>query len=131
MKNSTNQYSVSGPTWLLRLESLVWFFISLYAYYHFQGTWKLFLIAFLIPDISLVGYLFGPKIGAIAYNAMHIEVWPALLACYGFFFGMPTVLLLAIIWLSHIHLDRMLGFGLKYSDAFKHTHLGNLPFGHD
>ncbi|MCL4805949.1 MAG: DUF4260 family protein, partial [Anaerolineae bacterium] len=29
----------------------------------------------------------------------------------------------ALIWLAHIGLDRMLGFGLKYPDAFRHTHL--------
>ncbi|MCE5294555.1 MAG: DUF4260 domain-containing protein [Chlamydiales bacterium] len=123
------QQAQSGPTKLLRLESLVWFIVSVYAYYQFQGTWTLFLVAFLVPDLSIAAYLLGPKVGAIAYNLMHIEVWPALLACYGFFFGMPTLVLLGLIWLAHIHLDRMLGFGLKYSDAFKHTHLGNLLIG--
>jgi hypothetical protein len=34
---------------------------------------------------------------------------------------------LALIWLAHIGLDRLLGTGLKYNDRFTHTHLGDRP----
>jgi hypothetical protein len=31
---------------------------------------------------------------------------------------------LALIWVNHIGVDRLLGYGLKYSDGFWWTHLG-------
>jgi hypothetical protein len=47
----------------------------------------------------------------------------------GFSVGMAhcTTLLLALIWIGHIELDRMLGFGLKYPTRFKDTHLDPEP----
>ncbi len=32
----------------------------------------------------------------------------------------------AVIWIAHIALDRFLGFGLKYSQAFQPTHIQNV-----
>ena len=29
-----------------------------------------------------------------------------------------------LVWLAHIGMDRLLGYGLKYDDHFQHTHLG-------
>jgi uncharacterized protein DUF4260 len=37
------------------------------------------------------------------------------------------VMALALIWLAHIELDRLLGMGLKYNDRFTHTYLGDRP----
>ena len=34
---------------------------------------------------------------------------------------------LALVWLAHIGLDRLLGMGLKYNDRFTHAHLGDRP----
>jgi hypothetical protein len=31
---------------------------------------------------------------------------------------------IAVIWFAHIGMDRLVGYGLKYSGDFKHTHLG-------
>ena len=31
-----------------------------------------------------------------------------------------------MIWAAHIGIDRALGFGLKYPDAFSSTHLGGI-----
>ena len=31
---------------------------------------------------------------------------------------------LGLVWLAHIGSDRLLGYGLKYSDDFQRTHLG-------
>ncbi len=35
-------------------------------------------------------------------------------------------LLAGLVWVAHIGLDRMLGYGLKYASAFSHTHLGRI-----
>ena len=32
----------------------------------------------------------------------------------------------ALIWLAHIGGDRMVGYGLKYPDSFKHTHFNEV-----
>src|SRR6201999_1478620 len=66
------------------------------------------------PDLSFAAYLAGPKIGAIAYNAVHSTIVPMGMLAVGFGFAPPLVLSLALIWLSHIGLDRALGYGLKY-----------------
>ena len=38
----------------------------------------------------------------------------------------PLAVAAALILAGHIGFDRMLGYGLKYPDAFGHTHLGKL-----
>ena len=38
---------------------------------------------------------------------------------------------LALVWLAHVGLDRLLGMGLKYNDRFTHTHLGDRPDARD
>ncbi len=120
--------TLAKPLNLLRLEGIVWFLVSLYFYTYFQGTWSLFFSLILIPDLSLIGYLFGSKVGAICYNIMHVEIWPAILAIFSIFFGFPLLIQIAFIWFCHINFDRMLGLGLKYTDGFTHTHLGVISF---
>ena len=39
---------------------------------------------------------------------------------------LPALLPFALIWANHIGVDRLLGYGLKYSDGFGFTHLGRL-----
>jgi hypothetical protein len=83
-------------------------------------------ILFLVPDLSFAGYLAGPRIGAIVYNAAHSTLAPAALMAAGFALASPLVLSIAMIWLAHIGFDRALGYGLKYSDGFGFTHLGRI-----
>jgi hypothetical protein len=33
---------------------------------------------------------------------------------------------IALIWANHIGIDRMLGYGLKYAEGFRFTHLGRI-----
>jgi hypothetical protein len=40
--------------------------------------------------------------------------------------GLPFGLQIALIWGAHIGMDRAVGYGLKYADAFKHTHLSEV-----
>ena len=76
-----------------------------------------------MPDVSMVGYLANARIGAAVYNAVHTYLLPLLLGVYSVSTDHRTPLLLALIWLAHIGLDRMLGFGLKCPTEFKDTHL--------
>lgn len=90
-------------------------------------SWMLFGVLFLAPDLSFLGYLAGPRIGAAAYNLAHSYAGPGIAAALALLTGRPPVL--ALIWAAHIGFDRALGYGLKYPTDFKDTHLGRLPGG--
>jgi hypothetical protein len=87
----------------------------------------MFAVLFLVPDISMLGYLGGRKLGAAVYNVSHTYILPAALGAYGLFQLQPFALAVALIWIGHIGFDRLLGFGLKYETAFGHTHLSEAP----
>ncbi len=112
------------PNALLRLEGLVLFLLAIAVYRHESYGWTLFWSTILAPDISMLGYLAGPKIGAVCYNIAHSKLLPGALALAGLFSGNPLLPSLSLVWFAHIGFDRMLGYGLKYPEGFKATHLG-------
>ncbi len=114
------------PRWLLRLEGLAVFIAALIAYRATGAGWGLFALAILAPDLSMLGYLGGPRIGAALYNAAHSYLAPALLAAAGWWLASPLATSLALIWIAHIGFDRALGYGLKYAGGFGLTHLGRV-----
>lgn len=85
--------------------------------------WWLFALLFFVPDISMIGYLAGPRIGALSYNVFHTYLTPTVIAIVGFLGGAPIVTEISMIWFAHIGFDRALGYGLKQSSGFKDTHL--------
>jgi hypothetical protein len=118
---------VSGiPRTWLRLEGAAVLIASLVAFEQQHASWILFAAAFLAPDLSMLGYLAGPIVGAWTYNVVHSYVAPIALVVVAIGFGHPSLLPWALIWLAHIGLDRLLGYGLKYSSAFNDTHLGGI-----
>ena len=90
------------------------------------GSWWIFFVLFLAPDLSFAGYLGGPRWGAIVYNAAHSTLAPMALMVAGFGLAAPLLQSLATIWLAHIGFDRALGYGLKYPAGFGFTHLGRI-----
>jgi Domain of unknown function (DUF4260) len=90
------------------------------------GSWPLFFLLILAPDLSMLGYLAGPRIGAIAYNLVHALIAPLCLLALGFLGGQEPAIHIAMIWLAHIAIDRALGYGLKFSTGFQDTHLGRI-----
>jgi hypothetical protein len=111
------------PLALLRLEGAVVLAAAVYAYSWSRGSWLLFALLFLAPDLSMDGYLIDAGAGSIAYNAIHTYAGPLLLAAYSMVTDHRTALLISLIWISHIGFDRLLGYGLKYPTQFKDTHL--------
>lgn len=79
---------------------------------------------FLVPDLSLLAFLWGRCAGVPAYNATHSTLGGVSLAMSGTLVCDPLLLSLAAIWLGHVGFDRMLGYGLKHFASFHHTHLG-------
>jgi hypothetical protein len=89
----------------------------------------MFALLIFAPDLSMLGYLAGPRVGAIAYNLVHTWAAPVVLFVIGWWGGLPILLPLAFILGAHIGFDRALGFGLKLPTSFRDTHLGRIGRG--
>lgn len=115
-----------GLRTMLRLEGLTLFVGMTLLYAVWDGSWWVYAILILAPDISFAGYLAGPRAGAIIYNTAHSYMAPMALMTTGFATSSPLTLSIAMIWLAHIGIDRALGYGLKYFAGFGFTHLGRI-----
>lgn len=113
---------MSLPRLLLHLEGAAVLIVATAAYFRLGHPWWLFLLLLLAPDLSALGYLAGARAGSVAYNLAHIIVWPLALVAFGWWQGAPMAVAVGFVWLAHIGLDRMVGYGLKYPDAFKANH---------
>lgn len=109
---------------LIKLEELALFGLAIYLNSFLPFPTWVFWALFLAPDLGMLGYLVNPKVGAITYNLFHHK--GIAIACYflGYFLIIHELTLVGVILLGHSSFDRILGYGLKYADAFQHTHLG-------
>lgn len=114
------------PIALQRLEGGVLLALSLLVYWKFAGPWLVYVLLILAPDLFMLGYLGGPRLGAAVYNLGHTWLFPGILAAVGIIAGTSFAVDVALIWLGHIGLDRLLGYGLKLPTAFRDTHLGRI-----
>lgn len=87
-------------------------------------AWWWYWLLFLTPDISMIGYAINTKIGATLYNVAHHKGMAFLLFVAGLVSSSPTLEFVGLLLLGHSSFDRVLGYGLKYPDNFKNTHLG-------
>lgn len=111
---------------ILKSEALTFLIAAIWAYSLVGASWWLFLVFLLVPDIFMVGYLKGSGFGAFAYNIGHTYILPFFLFFTYWLFHVPVFLPISIIWIAHISMDRMLGYGLKLGTGFKDTHLGRI-----
>ena len=112
--------------WFQRLEAACLLFAMAITFAHRHYSWLEFLVVFLLIDLSIIGYLFNKKVGAVLYNLAHSLIVPLLLSGLSEIMFGTFITPLAVIWLAHIATDRMLGFGLKDVEGFRHTHLGHI-----
>ncbi|MFB6098099.1 MAG: DUF4260 domain-containing protein [Salinibacter sp.] len=112
-----------SPRLLLRLEGLFIFVAAVGGYVVLDASWWLFGGLLFVPDVFMVGYLAGSRLGARLYNAGHTYAAPLGLGAGAYLAGMPAVGAVAFIWIAHIGMDRALGYGLKRSTGFRDTHL--------
>ena len=111
---------------LIKLEELGILAASIFFLCHLNINiaWWLYLILFLSPDIGMVGYLINTRVGAITYNLFHHKAIGCLLVIFGFAQNNDHLLFAGLLFLAHSSFDRVLGYGLKYPDNFKHTNVG-------
>ncbi|SFN30250.1 DUF4260 domain-containing protein [Salegentibacter flavus] len=110
----------------LKLEELAMLLLGILAFSLLDFAWWWFLVLFLVPDLGMLGYLFGNKSGALLYNLFHHKGLAILIWLLGFSLENQIFQLIGVILFAHASFDRMLGYGLKYETGFKFTHLGEI-----
>jgi len=110
----------------LRLEGLAAFAAGLAVFGASGGNWLLVVPLLLLPDVSAVGYLAGPRVGAFTYNAIHNWVPGLAVLALGAWLASPAVVLAGSILVAHVGMDRAVGYGLKLPSSFRDTHLGRM-----
>jgi len=111
---------------LIKIEELFLFGLSLILFSRLDFRWGWYAILFLAPDLSMLGYLANPQVGAWTYNLIHHKGLAVALYVLGYLSSVPWLTFAGTILLGHSSLDRVFGYGLKYPDAFQNTHLGRI-----
>ncbi|KAF2334479.1 DUF4260 domain-containing protein [Flavobacterium daemonense] len=111
---------------ILKLEEIALFILGIFLFNRLEYQWWWFLVLILTPDLSMIGYAFGNKAGALLYNIFHHKGVAVLIYLLGYYFNIESIQLAGIILFSHSAMDRIFGYGLKYEKGFKYTHLGEI-----
>ncbi|MCM4172420.1 DUF4260 domain-containing protein [Arenibacter sp. TNZ] len=111
---------------LLKVEEIGMFLLGVYLFGLLDYSWWWFIGLILVPDIGMLGYLLGNRLGAIGYNLFHHKGLAIAIYFLGIYLSLPLCQLLGIILFSHACMDRIFGYGLKYNKGFKYTHLGEI-----
>jgi len=119
-------FAFGGVRTLLRLEGFAAFAVAVALYAYNGFSWAAFALLFLAPDLSMLAYFAGPRVGAAIYNLVHTYALALVITVSGFFGAQPALTAAGLILVAHIGIDRALGYGLKYSTAFGDTHLGRI-----
>ena len=125
--------SSSDAAWIrpwLRAEGAAAFAAGLVGFLVLGLPWWAFALLLLVPDVSMVGYVRGPRVGAIVYNLVHDLATGVAVAGLGLAIGSVPLAAAGAVLVAHSGMDRLAGYGLKLPDAFKHTHLGWIGRGH-
>jgi hypothetical protein len=109
---------------LLKVEEFFLFGLSLFLFSRLDYSWGWYALLFFTPDLSMIGYLWNPRFGSWTYNLIHHKGLAIALYLLGYLLANPALQFGGTLLLGHSSLDRVLGYGLKYPDAFKNTHLG-------
>lgn len=109
---------------ILKLEETGMLALCVYILSSWQVEWWWYLILVLGPDISMLGYFGGNKVGAACYNLFHHKGIAVAVFVVGLLLRNPLVQMIGIVLFGHSSMDRIFGYGLKTDEGFKHTHLG-------
>ncbi len=116
----------SATDWILRLEAIALFIAGVLAYLQLNGHPLWLLPLLLTPDLSMIGYVRGPRLGAMTYNLVHNLATALVVLAVGWFAAIAPLALAGAILVAHVGMDRSLGYGLKLPADFRDTHLGRI-----
>jgi len=111
---------------LLRLEGVAAFGAGVALYLANGGLWLALIPLLLVPDVSMVGYLRDPKLGALLYNVAHNWALGLAVLGLGFVSGQTWLVIAGAVLVAHVGMDRVFGYGLKLPTSFQETHLGRI-----
>lgn len=111
---------------LLKLEEAAMFIAGIFLFTFLDLSWWWFAGCILLPDIGMIGYVHNGRTGAITYNLFHHRAIALIIGGAGYLLHNQWLLFAGLILFTHIAMDRMLGYGLKYEKGFKFTHLGEI-----
>lgn len=120
------KFPLSAPKLLLHFEGVILLVASIVLYASQGFAWSTFLLLLLAPDLAFVAYIANRNLGTFFYNALHTVALPLILAVAAFMIDWTFGIQLALIWLAHVGMDRTVGYGLKYTNSFKNTHLSKI-----
>lgn len=112
--------------YILKLEELAMLVLAVFLNATLPYAWWWYWVFFLTPDIGMLGYVINTRVGAITYNLFHHK--GVAIVCYilGVYLAQTELQFIGLLLFGHSAFDRMLGYGLKYPDSFKNTHLGTI-----
>jgi hypothetical protein len=111
---------------LIKLEEAAMFLLSIILISRLPYAWYWWLIWILAPDLSMIAYLGGNRVGAIGYNLVHHKGIAILVYAIGLYTNHPALEFAGMILFGHSCMDRGMGYGLKYFTGFSDTHLGKI-----
>jgi hypothetical protein len=114
------------PVWFQRVENAMIAALVAVAFVELGFSWWWLVVLFLLFDVSMVGYLHDPRLGAWAYNTVHSYIGPAACGVGAVVSASRGLAFVSLVWAFHIGIDRLLGYGLKLRDRFTSTHLGEI-----
>ena len=111
---------------LIALEEAAKLLLAYLASLYLGYSWWVFLAWLLAPDLSMIGYVINTRVGAWLYNFFHHQGVAIAVGLTGFWLRQPELQLAGCVLFGHSAMDRALGYGLKHTDSFQHTHLGRI-----
>ena len=122
--------AVTGaPRFWLRIEGLAILAAGVGLFLQLGGWLVAMIPLILVVDVSMAGYLAGPRPGALLYNLFHNWAIGVAVLALAWWLASPPIGLAGAILVAHTGMDRAAGYGLKYPTAFADTHLGRLGRG--
>ena len=109
---------------ILRVEEALQLLLAVYLVNQLPYPGWVYWAFFLAPDIGMIGYAFNTKIGSICYNVFHHKGIAIAFYLSGIYLNIPELVFTGLLLFGHSAFDRIFGYGLKYPDHFKNTHLG-------
>lgn len=111
---------------IIKIEEAAITVVSIYflSKYNLGMPFWVWALLFFSPDMSMLGYLVNTRVGAFTYNLFHHRAVALALVATGFLMHMDILTAGGLLLLAHSSFDRMMGYGLKFPDDFKHTNLG-------